>query len=94
MRRCIKISDGIARALKDETSSVLVCYPRNMLIDPCAQARIRPIICRQKRVGVHIADGITRTSNGKQIGVFALQGGPGLENSVAGVAQSFGDNTP
>ena len=65
-----------------------------MLIDPCAQAGIRPIICRQERVGVHIADGITRASNGKQIGVFAPQGGPGIENSFAGVAQSYSDNTP
>jgi thiamine pyrophosphate-dependent acetolactate synthase large subunit-like protein len=43
---------------------------------------------------VHIADGISRASNGKQIGVFAPQGGPGIENSFAGVAQSYGDNTP
>ena len=43
---------------------------------------------------MHIADGISRASNGAQIGVFAPQGGPGIENSFAGVAQSFSDGTP
>ena len=43
---------------------------------------------------MHIADGISRASNGKKIGVFAPQGGPGIENSFAGVAQSFSDGTP
>lgn len=65
-----------------------------MLIDPCVEVGIKPIICRQERVGVHIADGISRSSNGKRIGVFAPQGGPGIENAFAGVAQSFSDNTP
>jgi acetolactate synthase-1/2/3 large subunit len=40
---------------------------------------------------VHIADGISRASNGRKIGVFAPQGGPGIENSFPGVAQSFSD---
>lgn len=65
-----------------------------MLIDPCVEVGIKPIICRQERVGVHIADGISRSTNGKQIGVFAPQGGPGIENAFAGVAQSYSDNTP
>jgi acetolactate synthase-1/2/3 large subunit len=64
------------------------------MIDPCVNAGMKPIICRQERTGVHIADGISRASNGKQIGVFAPQGGPGIENSFAGVAQSFSDATP
>jgi acetolactate synthase-1/2/3 large subunit len=64
------------------------------MIDPCVNAGMRPIICRQERTGVHIADGISRASNGNQIGVFAPQGGPGIENSFAGVAQSFSDATP
>jgi acetolactate synthase-1/2/3 large subunit len=90
----MKIADAIARVLQDEGIGHLVCYPRNPLIDPCAAIGIRPIICRQERVGVHIADGISRSTNGKTIGVFAPQGGPGIENSFAGVAQSFSDNTP
>ena len=80
--------------LRDEGVDTLVCYPRNPLIDPCVQAGLRPIICRAERTGVHIADGISRASNGRQIGVFAPQGGPGIENAFPGVAQSFSDGTP
>jgi acetolactate synthase-1/2/3 large subunit len=80
--------------LKDEGVEFLVCYPRNLLIDRCVEAGLRPIVCRQERVGVGIADGISRSTNGTQIGVFAPQGGPGIENSFSGVSQSFSDGIP
>ena len=65
-----------------------------MLIDPCIEAGLKPVICRQERVGVGIADGISRSTGGAKIGVFSMQGGPGIENSFPGVAQVFGDNVP
>jgi acetolactate synthase-1/2/3 large subunit len=80
--------------LKDEGVEHLVCYPRNLLIDRCVEAGMRPIICRQERVGAGIADGISRSTNGSKIGVFAPQGGPGIENSFSGVSQSFSDGIP
>jgi acetolactate synthase-1/2/3 large subunit len=80
--------------LKDEGVEHLACYPRNLLIDRCVEEGLRPIICRQERVGVGIADGISRSTNGAAIGVFAPQGGPGIENSFSGVAQSFSDGIP
>jgi acetolactate synthase-1/2/3 large subunit len=55
---------------------------------------IRPVLCRQERIGSAIADGISRTTNGKQIGVFSMQRGPGSENSIPGAIQSFADNVP
>jgi acetolactate synthase-1/2/3 large subunit len=90
----MKVADAIARVLKDEGVEYLVCYPRNMLIDRCVEAGIRPIVCRQERVGAGIADGISRSTNGKAMGVFAPQGGPGIENSFSGIAQSFSDGIP
>ena len=41
-----------------------------------------------------IADGFSRTTNGKRIGVFAMQHGPGTENAFPGAAQAFSDNVP
>ena len=41
-----------------------------------------------------IADGFSRTTNGKRLGVFAMQHGPGTENSFPGAAQAFADNVP
>src|SRR5690606_15953126 len=55
---------------------------------------IRPILCRQERVGVGIADGFSRIRRGRQNGVFAAQHGPGIENAFAGVAQAYSENVP
>ena len=41
-----------------------------------------------------IADRFSRTTNGKRIGVFAMQHGPGTENAFPGAAQAFSDNVP
>ena len=90
----MKGADVIAEILKREGTEFLACYPRNAVIDACAAIDIRPIICRQERVGVGIAEGFSRIRSGKQNGVFAAQHGPGIENAFAGVAQAFSENVP
>ena len=84
----------IADILKREGTEFLACYPRNPLIDACAEIGIRPVLCRQERVGVGMADGFSRLRKGRQNGVFAAQHGPGIENAFAGVAQAFSENVP
>src|SRR5207253_6134120 len=54
----------------------------------------RPVLCRQERVGVGIADGFSRTTTGRRLGVFAMQYGPGAENAFAGVATAYSDSVP
>jgi acetolactate synthase-1/2/3 large subunit len=90
----MNVADAIAHILKAEGVEHLICYPRQLLIDACTKVGIRPILCRQERVGLGIADGLSRSTNGKRIGVFAMQGGPGIENSFPGVAQAYADNVP
>ena len=87
-------ADAIAEILKREGTEYLACYPMTNLIDACAKVGIRPILCRQERMGLAIADGFTRTANGERIGVFAMQHGPGAENAFPGAAQAFSDNVP
>ena len=84
----------VAEILKREGTEFLSCYPRNPLIEACSQLDIRPILCRQERVGVGMADGFSRIRRGRQIGVFAAQHGPGIENAFPGVAQAFSENVP
>ncbi len=84
----------VAEILKREGTEFLSCYPRNPLIEACAALDIRPVLCRQERVGVGLADGYTRVKHGKRNGVFAAQAGPGIENAFAGVAQAFSENVP
>jgi acetolactate synthase-1/2/3 large subunit len=84
----------VAEILKREGTEFLSCYPRNQVIEPCAALDIRPILCRQERVGVGIADGYSRIKRGKKNGVFAAQAGPGIENAFPGVAQAYAENVP
>ena len=87
-------AEVIAEILKREGTEFLSCYPRNALIEASAAIDIRPILCRQERVGVGIADGYSRIKRGKRNGVFAAQAGPGIENAFPGVAQAFSENVP
>lgn len=84
----------IAEILKREGTEFLFCYPRNPLIDACAEINIRPLLCRQERVGIGMADGYTRIHRGHRNGVFAVQSGAGAENAFPGVAQAYTENVP
>ena len=61
---------------------------------PSVRRNRRDVAVGADDYGVGIADGISRSTSGKKIGVFAMQGGPGIENAYPGVAQVFGDNVP
>lgn len=85
---------AIAHILKKEGVEFIGCMPSNSLIEAAAVAGIRPIVCRQERTGVHMADGFSRIHNGRRIGIFLMQAGPGAENAFGGVAQAFADSVP
>ncbi|HXJ77130.1 MAG TPA: thiamine pyrophosphate-requiring protein [Candidatus Methylomirabilis sp.] len=90
----MKAAAAIAEILKREGVTFLIGYPVNSILEAAAQADIRTIIVRQERVGLHMADAVSRVSSGQKIGVFAMQHGPGSENSFGGVAQAYGDSVP
>lgn len=86
--------DAIAQILRHEGIQQLFCFPTTVVIEACAQAGIAPIICRQERVGVGMADGFSRVRNGAPPGVFAMQFGPGAENAYSGIATAYSDSVP
>jgi acetolactate synthase-1/2/3 large subunit len=88
------VMDAITEILKREGIRTLFCFPTTPIIEAAAAAGIRPVICRQERVGVHMADGCSRVMNGRPAGVFAMQYGPGAENAFAGIASAYSDSTP
>ena len=90
----MKVVDALARILKIEGTEFLSAYPTTALIEAAAKADIRPVLCRQERVGVGIADGYARVKNGKTLAVFCMQYGPGAENAFPGVATAYSDSTP
>lgn len=90
----MKGSDAISRILKKEGVDFMGVIPMNTMEEAAAQNGIRPLIFRQERVGVNLADGYSRVTNGRGVGVFSMQAGPGAENAFAGVAQAYADSVP
>ena len=86
--------DTITEILKREGVEYLSCYPTTPVLESAAKGGIRPIICRQERAGIGIADGFSRVTNGQRMGVVAVQYGPGAENAYSGVATAYSDSTP
>jgi len=88
------VANAIARVLKEEGIKFIIGYPVNPIIEAAAEADIRTIIVRQERVGLHMADAVSRLSSGEDIGVFVMQHGPGAENAFGGVAQAYSESVP
>src|SRR3546814_20712239 len=90
----MKAVEAVCEILKREGIEIIIGYPVNHVLEYAARADIRPVIVRQERVGLHMADAMSRLSSGKTIGVFAMQHGPGSENAYGGVAQAYGESVP
>jgi len=90
----MKVGDAIAEIMRREGIGILTGYPVNHLIEHAAALDIRPIMVRQERIGLHMADAISRVTSGRTIGAFCMQHGPGAENAYGGVAQCFGESVP
>ena len=90
----MKVGQAIAEIMKREGIEILCGYPVNHLIEYAAAADIRPVICRQERIGLHMADAISRVTSAKKLGAFCMQHGPGTENAYGGIAQAFAESVP
>lgn len=90
----MKVIDAIAHTLKKEGVEFITGYPVNPIFEAAATVNIRTIVVRQERVGLHMADAVSRITSGKKIGVFVMQHGPGSENAFGGVAQAYSESVP
>jgi len=90
----MKVGDAVAEIMRREGIEILCGYPVNHLLEYAAKADIRPIIVRQERIGLHMADAISRVTSGRKIGAFCMQHGPGTENAYGGVAQAYSESVP
>ena len=84
--------DAIAQILKQEGIEYLSAFPTTPVIEAAAVAGIRPIICRQERVGVGIGDGYARVT-GKP-GVALVVPGPGVQNASAALGTAYSASSP
>ena len=85
---------AIANILRMEGVEFIGCVPYQPLLEAAAIAGIRPVIFRQEGTGIHMVDGYSRVTNGKRVGVFMMQNGPGAENGFGGVAQAYAESVP
>jgi acetolactate synthase-1/2/3 large subunit len=90
----MRADQAIIEILQREGVRTLFCFPTTSVIETAVAGGLRPIICRQERVGVDMADGFARVANGNPPGVFAMQYGPGAENAFPGIATTFSDSVP
>ncbi len=90
----MKVGQAVAEIMKREGIEILCGYPVNHLLEFAAAADIRPVIVRQERIGIHMADAISRVTSGRKIGAFCMQHGPGTENAYGGVAQAYSELVP
>ncbi len=87
-------ADLLVKILKAEGVRQCFCFPMSPIIEALARAGLRIVTTRQERVAGNMADGVSRSTNGNEIGVFTVQALAGSENAFAGVAQAHTDSTP
>jgi thiamine pyrophosphate-dependent acetolactate synthase large subunit-like protein len=78
-----------AKILKAEGVEFVTLFPDQKLADALAEEDIRVIMPRQERVAVNMADGYSRISNGRKIGVCSMQQDAGIQNAYAGNSSSL-----
>ncbi len=93
----MKADNGIIRILQQEGTEFMSVMPVGNLTRAANEENLRIIMMRNERFAVALADGYSRASNGKKIGVFNLQGGAfpvGSEIAQGAVAQAMEDSSP
>jgi thiamine pyrophosphate-dependent acetolactate synthase large subunit-like protein len=90
----MRASRAVAEVLRHEGVEVAFCIPSNKLIDAVAEVGIRPIVGRQERSTINMADAYSRITNGVKVGVALVQQGPGAEHSFGSIAQAYSDSVP
>ena len=87
-------SAAIARILKLEGVEQVFCFPLTPILEALTEEGIRPMVARQERVAENMADGFSRVSNGRKLGVVTVQQSAGAENAFSGIAQAYTDSSP
>ena len=87
-------ADALVQILKAEGIRHAFCFPTTPVLEAMARADLRVLLARQERVAGNMADGVSRSTNGNQIGTWTVQQSAGAENAFAAISHSFTDSTP
>jgi acetolactate synthase-1/2/3 large subunit len=85
----------LMEVLKEEGVDSIFGYPGGAIIDiydELAKTDIHHILVRHEQAAVHAADGYARA--GGRVGVCLVTSGPGVTNTVTGIASAYMDSVP
>ena len=85
----------LMEVLKEEGIDNIFGYPGGAIIDiydELAKTDIDHVLVRHEQAAVHSADGYARASG--QVGVCLVTSGPGVTNTVTGIASAYMDSVP
>ncbi len=86
-------ADAIVEILRREGVDMAFCFPMTNLHEAMARAGVRLLMARQERVAGNMADGMSRATWGRKLGVFAVQQSAGSENAFSPIAHARTDNS-
>src|SRR5437660_9842588 len=93
----IKAVNGFARTLKSEGVPWVSCYPTSPVNNAVGEEGVPIVMMGEERFAVAVADGFSRVTCGKQIGVCTVMAGlnaAGIQMAYGAVAQAWEDSSP
>ena len=93
----VKAINGLARILKAEGVPWVSTFPTCRVNNALGEEGVPILMMREERYAVAVADGFSRVTGGKKIGVCTVMGGlnaAGIQMAYGAVAQAFEDSSP
>jgi acetolactate synthase-1/2/3 large subunit len=93
----VKAANGLARILKAEGIPWVSCYPTNHVNNALGEEGVRILMMGEERFAVAVADGFSRVTCGKQIGVCTVMANlnaAGIQMAYGAIAQAWEDSSP
>ena len=93
----IKAANGLARILKTEGIPWVSCYPTNHVNNALGEEGVPILMMGEERFAVAVADGFSRVTSGKQIGVCTVMANlnaAGIQMAYGAIAQAWEDSSP
>jgi acetolactate synthase I/II/III large subunit len=93
----VKAVNGFARILKAEGIPWVSCYPTNHVNNALGEEGVPILMMGEERFAVAVADGFSRVTAGKQIGVCTVMANlnaAGIQMAYGAVAQAWEDSSP
>jgi len=93
----VNAANGLVRILKKEGVEWVSTFPTHVFGNACGEEGVKNLMMRDERYAVAVADGYSRVSDGKAIGVCSVMGGTnaaGAQMAYGALAQAYEDSVP